>query len=59
MYNTDLPTRAELPSSASLLRSTILAILGAAAILVTVVLPADYGIDPTGAGRMLGLDRHG
>ena len=55
MYNTDLPRRAELPSSASLLRSTALAILGAAAILVTIVLPADYGIDPTGAGRMLGL----
>jgi hypothetical protein len=55
MYNTDLPRRAELPSSASLLRSTALALAGAVAILVTVVLPADYGIDPTGAGRMLGL----
>jgi hypothetical protein len=55
MYNTDLPSRADLPSSARLLRSTIIAAVGAAAILVTVVLPADYGIDPTGAGRLLGL----
>ena len=52
---TPTSTRAELPSTASLLRSTVLAIVGAAAILVTVVLPAEYGIDPTGVGRMLGL----
>lgn len=55
MYNTDLPTRAELPSSRQLLRSTVIAIVAAAAILVTVVLPAEYGIDPTGIGRPLGL----
>lgn len=55
MYNTDLPRRADLPSSAQLLRSTILAAVGAAVILVTVVLPSDYGVDPTGAGRLLGL----
>ena len=28
-------------------------------ILVTVVLPAEYGIDPTGAGRVLGLTEMG
>ncbi|RCS21305.1 hypothetical protein DUT91_25065, partial [Phyllobacterium salinisoli] len=55
MYNTDIPTRAELPSSAQLLRSTIIAMISAAAILVTVVLPAEYAIDPTGIGRALGL----
>jgi len=55
MYNTDFPHRADLPTSATLLRSTIVAAVSAAAILVTVVLPADYGIDATGAGRLLGL----
>lgn len=55
MYNTDMPTRAELPSTGKLLRSTIIAALVAAALLVTTVLPGEYGIDPTGIGRMLGL----
>ncbi len=59
MYNTDLPTRAELPSSKQLLRSTAIAAAAAAAILVTIVLPAEYGIDPTGIGRPLGLTQMG
>ncbi|WP_201842132.1 transmembrane anchor protein [Microvirga zambiensis] len=59
MYNTDMPTRADLPSSAQLLRSTLIAAGVAAAILVTVVLPSEYGIDPTGAGRALGLTEMG
>lgn len=59
MYNTDLPTRAELPGTAQLLRSTGIAALVAAALLVTAILPAEYGIDPTGIGRMLGLTRMG
>ena len=59
MYNTDLPSRAELPSSARLLRSTIVAVLVAAGLLVTTVLPAEYGIDLTGIGRILGLTQMG
>lgn len=59
MYNSDLPTRAELPSSKQLLRSTIIAIVVAALLLVTVVLPSEYGIDPTGVGRVLGLTKMG
>lgn len=55
MYNTDLPNRAELPSTGKLLRSTALAALVAAVLLITIVLPAEYGIDPTGVGRALGL----
>jgi hypothetical protein len=55
MYNTDIPQRADLPSSAQLLRSTCIAATVAAALLVTMVLPAEYGIDPTGVGRALGL----
>jgi len=59
MYNTDLPNRAELPSSRQLLRSTIIAVVVATVLLVTVVLPAEYGIDPTRLGRVLGLTQMG
>ncbi|PKO77903.1 MAG: transmembrane anchor protein [Betaproteobacteria bacterium HGW-Betaproteobacteria-15] len=59
MYNTDLPRRAELPSSAQLLKSTAIAAVGAAVLLVAVVLPSEYGVDPTGAGRALGLTTMG
>ena len=59
MYNTDLPTRAELPTTSKLLRSTAVAALIAAVLLVTAVLPAEYGIDPTGIGRALGLTQVG
>ncbi|MEM9684266.1 MAG: hypothetical protein AAF942_13430, partial [Pseudomonadota bacterium] len=59
MYNANKPAADELPSSAQLLRSTLIAIVAAAAILVTTVLPAEYGIDPTGVGRLLGLTERG
>lgn len=59
MFNTDKPSLEELPSSAQLLRSTIIAAISAVVILVAVVLPAEYGIDPTGAGRILGLTEMG
>jgi hypothetical protein len=59
MYNTDMPTRAELPTSRQLLKSTIIAIAAAIAILVTIVLPAEYAIDPTGIGRALRLTEMG
>lgn len=59
MYNTDMPSRAELPSTAKLLRSTVLAAVIAGALLVTVVLPSEYAIDPIGAGRLLGLTEMG
>lgn len=59
MYNTDMPTRAELPTSGQLLRSTLIALVAAIVILVTIVLPSEYGIDPTGIGRTLGLAEMG
>ena len=59
MYNTDLPTRAELPSSRRLIRSTVIAFAAAGALLATTVLPAEYGIDPTGIGGVLGLTQMG
>jgi hypothetical protein len=55
MYNTDMPTRAELPTRSKLVRSTLIAIVAAAVLLITVVLPAEYAVDPTGVGKALGL----
>ena len=43
------------PSKASLLKATLISIVAAAVILVLVVLPAEYGIDPTGIGEATGL----
>ena len=45
------------PSSTRLVRATLLAIGVAGVLLVTVVMPAEYGRDPTGVGRALGLFR--
>jgi hypothetical protein len=59
MYNTDMPRRAELPSKAQLLRSTTIALVTAGVLLTTVVLPSEYGIDPTGIGRVLQLTEMG
>ena len=59
MYNTELPTRAELPSSRQLIRSTAIAVVIAGVLLTTAVLPAEYGIDPTGIGNALGLKKMG
>lgn len=59
MYNSDLPSRADLPSTKQLVSSTLLAAGVAVVILVTAVLPAEYAIDPTGAGRVLGLTQMG
>lgn len=59
MYNTELPTHADLPSSRQLIRSTLIAAVTAGALLMTTVMPAEYGIDPTGIGGALGLKRMG
>ena len=59
MYNSQMPSVDELPTSAQLVRSTLIAAVGAAALLVTVVLPSEYAIDPTGIGRALGLTQMG
>ncbi len=59
MFNSQLPNMSDLPTSRQLIGSTLVAIAGAATILVTVVLPSEYGIDPTGAGRAFGLTEMG
>jgi hypothetical protein len=52
---TNLPAR----TSRQLLISTVIAAGVAALILTTIVLPAEYGADPLGVGRALGLIRLG
>lgn len=42
-------------STPQLLKATTVALLAAGALLVTTVLPAEYGLDPTGIGKALGL----
>jgi len=59
MYNSDKPSENDLPSAAQLRKSTLIALVTAIAILVTVVLPAEYNIDPTGIGRLIGLTEMG
>lgn len=59
MFNSQLPSRDDLPSNESLLKSALVALVAAIVILVTIVLPAEYGIDPTRIGRVLGLTQMG
>ncbi|UWQ91610.1 transmembrane anchor protein [Rhodobacteraceae bacterium M382] len=59
MFNAKKPSLDELPSSAQLIRSTAIAAASAVVILVTVVLPAEYNIDPTGIGGVIGLTEMG
>ncbi len=58
MYNSEIPSRAEQPSTRQLIRSTLIAAVSALVLLFTVVLPSEYGVDPSGIGR-LGPDRNG
>jgi hypothetical protein len=46
-----------LPKKSELLRATGIAAVVAIVILVTTILPAEYGLDPTGLGSSLGLDQ--
>lgn len=59
MYNAQIPQDVELPSTKKLVKSTSIAAVSAALVLVTVVMPAEYNIDPTGIGKVLGLTTMG
>ncbi|RWX04814.1 transmembrane anchor protein [Rhizobium leguminosarum] len=59
MFNSQAPAPGDLPSSKQLIKSMVMAAVAAAAILVTVVLPSEYGIDPTGVGSAMGLTEMG
>jgi hypothetical protein len=55
MFNSNAPSPDDLPTSRQLLRSTAIALAVALVILVTLVLPSEFALDPTGVGRALGL----
>ncbi|EIZ81212.1 hypothetical protein WSK_0157 [Novosphingobium sp. Rr 2-17] len=59
MSEPQISTPVAAPSRQRLIRGTAAALAGAAIILVGFVLPAEYGIDPTGVGRLLGLTELG
>ena len=59
MYNSNIPSDRELPSSQKLIKSTVFAGVVAVILLITTVLPAEYGIDPTGIGNAIGLKKMG
>ena len=59
MHNTNVPQASDLPSSKALLRSTAIAAAVALVLLVAVVMPAEYGVDPTRIGQVLGLTEMG
>ncbi|MFW1951200.1 transmembrane anchor protein [Acinetobacter beijerinckii] len=59
MYNAEIPKDIELPSSKKLIKSTAIATVSAVVVLVTCVMPAEYAIDPTGMGKVLGLTKMG
>jgi hypothetical protein len=59
MFNSQRPPLEDLPTTSQLLRATFIAAGTAAALLITIVLPSEYGIDPTGLGRSLGLTQMG
>lgn len=59
MHNANKPRLSELPTTGQLLRSTALAAGVAGALLVVFVMPAEYGIDPTRVGTLLGLTEMG
>jgi hypothetical protein len=59
MNNAPKPNLEDLPTKAQLFRSSVIAGIGAVVILVTIYLPAEHAIDPTGVGRVLGLTEMG
>ncbi len=59
MFQAPTPAQDELPAPRTLLLSTIIDVFTAFAMMITVVLPAEYGVDPTGVGQLLGLKRMG
>lgn len=51
------PDAAALTTRRQLLRATALAVVAAGIVTLTIIAPAEYGLDPTGIGTRLGLRR--
>ena len=59
MLNVKNPTSEEQPSKKQLFKSLILGLITALIIFLTIILPAEYAIDPTGIGKKIGLQEMG
>ena len=59
MINTKKQSHKELPSDSQLLKLSTVATLVWLVLCVCIVLPAEYGIDPTGLGKILDLTEMG
>lgn len=59
MFNSQRPQLEDLPTTRQLLGATVFAVAASAVILTTIVLPSEYGVDPTGVGRAFGLTQMG
>lgn len=59
MSNVNQTDETQLPSSIQLMKSTAIAAVAAMLLLIVIVMPAEYGIDPTGIGSVTGLKRMG
>lgn len=59
MFNSQRPSTNDLPTTSQLVKATAFALATATVLLVTVVLPAELAVDPTGAGRLLGFAEMG
>jgi hypothetical protein len=59
MHNSNIPSDRGLPRTSTLIKSTLVAAIVASVLLVAVVMPAEYAIDPTGFGELTGLKRMG
>jgi hypothetical protein len=55
MSTTAAPVAPQMPSGAGLLKRVVISMIAAAVILALFILPAEYGIDPTGLGERMGL----
>ncbi len=55
MPDSPTPARFEPPSGKSILVGAVVALAVAIVVLITFILPAEYGIDPTGIGRLTGI----
>jgi hypothetical protein len=55
MNSEDKANDFRMPSRKSLVNSSLIAVVAAAVILATIILPAEHNIDPTGFGKLLGL----
>lgn len=49
------PSAPAMPSRKGLVKQLVIALVSAAVILITFILPSEYGIDPTGLGSQMGL----